>query len=118
MELWIRSQDRERLIKVDGIKTYCSESYKDTLYELEDCKYNTLGSYKSKERVLNILDEISNKIKNQFILKEKTILKPEDLLHHKRWLEYEYNCDFIAQDESYEIHPINSNIIYYEMPEE
>ena len=42
----------------------------------------------------------------------------EDLLKHKRWLEYEYNNDFIVQDESYEIHPINSGIVYYEMPEE
>lgn len=114
MELWIRSQNREILTKVNNLRIFYSKY--DNLFVIEDDV--DLGIYKSKERALNIIDEISSKMKNQFILKEKTILKPEDLLHHKRWLEYEYNCDFIAQDESYEIHPINSNIIYYEMPEE
>lgn len=114
MELWIRSQNREILTKVNNLRLFYSKY--ENVFVIED--YDDLGIYKSKERALEVLDEISNKIKNQFILKEKTILKPEDLLKHKRWLEYEYNNDFIVQDESYEIHPINSGIVYYEMPEE
>lgn len=115
MDLWIRSQDRECLMKVDRVD-YSLSSIEHRIYVNG---YETLvGHYATEERALEVLDEISNKIKNQFIVKEKTMLKPKDLMHHKKWLEYEYNSDFIMQDISCEIQPINSGIVYYEMPEE
>lgn len=54
MELWIRSQDRKLLVKinridVDGYRIQGNHS---------DIDYVTLGNYKNEERVLEILDEI------------------------------------------------------------
>ena len=128
MELWIRSQNKEKLVKVNELFLYDNNILQNEFILNAEPDYSNisiiandnynLGTYKSKERALDILDEISNKIKNQFIVKEKTILKPKELMHHKKWLEYEYNSDFIMQDISCEIQPINSGIVYYEMPEE
>ena len=59
MDLWIRSQDRKRLIKCEKLiiveftdKTEC-EIWNDTV---------KLGTYKTKERALEVLDEIQNSI--------------------------------------------------------
>lgn len=56
MELWIRSQDREKMCKVNklyikgvGIYSNC-DNYNDD--------YDYLGLYKTKERALEVLDEI------------------------------------------------------------
>lgn len=114
MELWIRSQNREILTKVNNLRLFYSKY--ENVFVIED--YDDLGIYKSKERALEVLDEISNKIKNQFILKEKTILKPDDIAKEHKRLNYLYSGEFIMENPPYEIVPINSNIIYYEMPEE
>lgn len=115
MELWIRSQDKECLMKVNRLDC----DFRNGLcFILADDFKVRLATYESEARAKEILDEICYKIKNQFIVKEKSMLKPEDLMHHKKWLEYEYNSDFIMQDISCEIQPINSGIVYYEMPEE
>ena len=81
MELWIRSQDKEKLIKVNNIEIFHHYSYKDTqekfLLPSGSFEYRkvqkkdkyiksviacndeiTLGIYKSKERALEVLDEI------------------------------------------------------------
>ena len=68
MYLWIRSQDRERI-------TQCKYLYIYDEYEAEDEEvriYNyidenaqhLLGIYKTKERALEVLDEIQEKINN------------------------------------------------------
>ena len=59
MELWIRSQDKTKLVKVDNIAYMdSSEDYEKEVHSLwNDCK-GILGTYKSKERALEILDEI------------------------------------------------------------
>lgn len=84
MKLWIRSQDKEKLLKCDDI-TIKNHRY-DTMdeygnrcinykgYEIvgyfdKNTEYETLGTYKTKERALEVLDEI------QEILKPKTIIK-------------------------------------------
>lgn len=84
MDLWIRSQDKEKLLKCDDI-TIKNRRY-DTMdeygnrcinykgYEIvgyfdKNTEYETLGTYETKERVLEVLDEI------QEILKPKTIIK-------------------------------------------
>lgn len=68
MELWVRSQDKERLIKVSNVQyTYrkgdlysdvrgkhCIGTYYDNL--------EILGEYATKERVLEVLNEIQNYI--------------------------------------------------------
>lgn len=59
MELWIRSQDRDYLIKV---KSLVIEESKNNIYRIfGDGRY--LGIYESKERALEVLDEIQKLIK-------------------------------------------------------
>lgn len=58
MELWIRIQNKECLIKISNIqycflnKEHCIGTYYDNL--------KILGIYKTKERVIEILDEIQD----------------------------------------------------------
>lgn len=118
MELWIRSQDQETLVKVDGLKTYSTEISGKDVFEIEDNKYHTLGAYKSKERLLEVLDEIATIIKNRYIVKANALLKPDDLAKEQKRLDYLYSGEFIIEKPPFEIEPINSNVIYYEMPKE
>lgn len=70
MNLWIRSQDKERLIKVSNVQyTYRkgdlysdvrSKHYIGTYYD----NLEILGEYTTKERALEVLDEIQEKINN------------------------------------------------------
>ena len=63
MELWIRSQDKNILQKVNKlyVTTYAEENgygiYDIKYDDLDDCDI-PLGFYKTKERALEILDEI------------------------------------------------------------
>lgn len=68
MELWIRNQDRENIIKVELLEIDERE---------EDCRIITifqnkgaiLGTYKTKERALEVLDEIQRTISKMLINK-------------------------------------------------
>lgn len=61
MELWIRTQNREGLYRVDEVFIEPNEK-KGELYDLVvGCI--TLGTYKTKERALEVLDEIEKLIK-------------------------------------------------------
>lgn len=63
MELWIRSQDKEQLIKPIGFYyDYQQEKHHITCYTEND--YYWVGIYKSKERALEVLDEIQDHILN------------------------------------------------------
>lgn len=64
MELWIRSQDRNWLNKIDRVWAD-EEGYvrcNITLSNYTDLNFLLLGKYKTKKRALEVLDEI-NKIK-------------------------------------------------------
>lgn len=58
MDLWIRSQDKENLIKATGVRVIENhiQIRSDGLGIL------TIGVYKTKERALVVLDDIQNKI--------------------------------------------------------
>ena len=58
MELWIRSQDKMNLVKVNQIIANYIPDFVGTQGEY----YEYLGTYKSKERDIEILDEIQNYI--------------------------------------------------------
>ena len=53
MELWIRSADKEILLKVNEL-----EIEENMIIAFDDCKHQCLGTYKTKERALEVLDEI------------------------------------------------------------
>lgn len=58
MELWIRSQDKTFLRKVNIIGIVEGRDF----WGIEDNFRVSFGKYKTKERALEILDEIQNKI--------------------------------------------------------
>ena len=72
MELWIRSQDKEALIKVDKIFYWntCPEMpsagkhYLGNKEWIGNTDYTKLGEYATKERALEVLDEIQKQIYN------------------------------------------------------
>ena len=66
MELWIRSQDRKNLIKVNALYTDIPDDFGEDGYGIYCDKRDSyisnsllkIGTYKTKERALEILDEI------------------------------------------------------------
>jgi hypothetical protein len=66
MELWIRSQDKEKFLPIDKPIVYdFSEFGSHRIIYKESASYvMNLGSYKSKERALEVLDEIQEVINN------------------------------------------------------
>ena len=102
MELWIRSQDRENLVKVDRLTIDDTNSI--------FCDYNDfyLGTYETKERALEVLDDIQN------ILKPKTIIKFDS---KRKYLEDgTLNDVLIPREEIDYIEQLSTYV--YEMPNE
>lgn len=61
MNLWIRSQNKIELTKVNDIQIYkASDGFQIINYSENNCVI-ILGLYKTKERALEVLDEIENK---------------------------------------------------------
>ena len=61
MDLWIRSQDKKKLIKVDEVKIETVVKGNIFIYS----HATDLGTYKTKERALEVLDEIQEYINNK-----------------------------------------------------
>lgn len=111
MDLWIRNQSKLGLYKIDGI--YID----DRNFGNEDIQYYimtsciVLGKYKTKERALQILDEIHN------------ILQPRIIVH-----EPEINYDDIIQslsenvviqaNQKMDMELKQAGQVVYQMPEE
>ena len=80
MELWIRSQDRTTLIKSNEI--YITEQQNKYLIRAKRTSH-ILGTYKTKERALEVLDEIENifslKIENKSYNEADLFLKAKML---------------------------------------
>ena len=71
MELWIRSQNREYLIKCNIIAIdEIMNTYRIQSYDSNDDYAINLGHYKTKERALEILDEIQNILNPKIIWHE------------------------------------------------
>ena len=68
MELWIRSQDKMNLVKVRQIGVNYQDNkqiianYTPELYENSGGYYELLGTYKTKERAIEVLDEIQDEL--------------------------------------------------------
>ena len=59
MELWIRSQDKEMLYKVHEIFYYrCTDAHSIQV------NHENFGTYKTKERALEVLNEIQDRLIN------------------------------------------------------
>jgi hypothetical protein len=66
MDLWVRSQNKYRLLKVESLQIIYNQEDNELPYSINS-SYELLGSYKTKERALDILDEIQQMLKNETI---------------------------------------------------
>ena len=66
MELWVRSQDKEILVKVTNLSTTVNQDGTcEITNSFEDHQCWELGTYKSKERALEVLDEIQRQLNDK-----------------------------------------------------
>lgn len=78
MSIWVRSQDKEMLVKINNVFLEKKETMIRNLLTEENLEENNeiykivsylnnmtcfLGTYKSKERAIEVLDEIQEKIR-------------------------------------------------------
>ncbi len=102
MDLWIRSQDKNRLIKVEDL--YIVHNENDFCDYIGNSLVGHLAKYTKKGRALEVLDEIQNILKPKLrtvILNNQPIIS--DLVYRP--------------NEEVQIMPL-SNVIVYEMPKE
>ena len=112
MELWIRSQDKELLKKINNIEidyldfkkySYVKDIESKGEYSIRG-NGETLGQYKTKERALEVLDEIQN------ILLPKIIVKPGKPIGE--------TCDGVIYREPDEVEIQEQSVVVYQMPKE
>lgn len=113
MELWIRSQDKWELHKVEHIRIEMEESYFNIMTGI-----NLVGTYKTKERALEVLDDIQNKLKSIFLMKSKDAEYDKYILDAKRYLEELNDICLVTGDKCFDLKPINVGVYVYEMPKE
>ena len=68
MELWVRSQDKRILQKVDNI--FLDANYENKRISTYDDNNTELGTYKTKERAIKILDELQDFMINYACVKK------------------------------------------------
>lgn len=126
MDLWIRSQDKRNLVKVNALWIMEKQIWMEVPF-YENCKKlgltvtghnQRLATYKSKERALEVLDDIQNKIQNQYLLKPKGNMKLDMIQDAKRYFENLNGIKIVTCDDFFEMSPTNSNVVVYELPEE
>lgn len=116
MNLWIRSQDKMNLVKVNQININYQNNNQIIANYIPDFVgtqgeyYDLLGEYKTKERALEILNEIQN------ILMPKMIYKTFDV--ELKDLEFRQNTMIKVGKEIGDFVLSQSNIFVYEMPKE
>lgn len=77
MELWVRSQDKRILQKIDNI--FLDANYENKRICTFDGDINVnLGEYKTKERALEVLDEIQTYINSDIYWNLDVYQMPED----------------------------------------
>lgn len=65
MDLWIRSQDRKNLDKVEDLEVYAGGNKSNNHFFIKSCG-NYLGEYETEKRALEVLDEIQKYIGDNF----------------------------------------------------
>ena len=72
MNLWVRSQDKMNLVKIRQISLDYQNNkqiianYVPDFFENSGAYYELLGTYKTKERAIEVLDEIQEAILGNF----------------------------------------------------
>ena len=114
MSLWIRSQNKYCLRKVDGVFI---KAIRPLVYHIQDFDNNVLAEYKTEKRALEILNDIQAKLKNKYLAKANPILNQSDFKKAVKEMEEFNNIDLIGSNCLVDIQPINPEVIVYEMPE-
>lgn len=108
MELWIRSQNRECLMKVDKLDL---DNDKTGIFCYSYDDMDLMGKYKSKERALMILDEIQNILQPRLIVHEPEI-NYDDMIHLLS------ESVVIKENQKIETELKQAGQVVYQMPEE
>ena len=118
MDLWIRSQNKKRLLKINNIKLEEIEKNYSWYIDNDNCRpyvltsdEGNLGFYTTKERALEVLDEIQNILNPKFMLR-----MDGDLKNIENFLDIS-NRPYIQNHDNADIKIINNSYVY-EMPEE
>ncbi len=108
MELWVRSQDKRLLCKVDSLNCYkLNGSFNISTGN------QLLGKYSTEERCLEIIDEIQGKLKDFSFVSVKGITQEEfDKLNNNA---YEYGVVCLPSGVDIVHHDID--VFTYQMPE-
>lgn len=116
MNLWIRSQDREKLLKVDGLQYQNCKLEENVSVETntilgfyDSFENDILGEYKTKERALEVLNEIQNILKPKYILDTSSIKPDGDFYEENGMIFQKYNANARIEELS---------TFVYQMPEE
>ena len=105
MNLWIRSQDKRRLLKIDNFL----QNFKDVITFTKEEGLIVLGTYQSEKRALEVLDEIQN------------ILMPQVKVIYNKTEEVklqDFTSNIIAQPVIEDIQIQQASSYVYEMPKE
>lgn len=104
MELWIRSQDKRRLGKIIYLELNNDDYGFYIMGWIDKFEGTIIATYKTKERALEVLDEIQNILKPQLIIKDsgKIIGSFEDTL--------------VREGATYELKELSTFV--YQMPED
>ena len=111
MNLWIRSQNKEKLCKIENIKYMdTSDDFENDTHSLWNDNNGILGIYKTKQRALEVLDEITNLIKPKYLIRMDNHGPVNDFLNNE-------NISYVSAEGVGMVSNINQTL-YYEMPKE
>ena len=108
MELWIRSQDKETLIKIDRLDVDGNKIQANFKSHFSGCDYVILGTYESNDRALEVLDEIQNILNPKYILDASSIKPDGDSWVENGIIMQNYNANASIEELS---------TVVYQMPE-
>lgn len=109
MDLWIKTQN-EGLHQIIGINAPYVQKDCTSLVGYSNYKHIELGVYKTEERALEVLDEITNLIKPKYLIRIDNHESINDFLNNK-------NNSYVSAESFGMVSNINQTL-YYEMPKE
>ena len=99
MNLWVRSQDKTNLVKIRQISLNYQNNkqiianYIPDFYPNSGEYYEFLGTYETKERAIEVLDEIQNILKPKYILNTSSIKPDGDFYEENGVIFQKYNAN-------------------------
>ena len=121
MKLWIRTQDKKKLLEAENVwvdsKTYSAVNNYNTIGIYEETKHyimvdnNVVATYKNMDRCLTILDEIQKLLVGKVIIENKVMPK-------EKQSKIDIKENPIVTTPTVDIKTLNQNCVVYELPQE